>query len=43
MKELLEMKVDVQIVTIGKKGAKYFNRRPQYKMAGVLPPHKVGS
>ena len=39
MKELIEMKVDVQLVTIGKKAAKYFKRRPQYKMAGKLPLH----
>ena len=43
MKELLEMKVDVQIVTIGKKGAKYFKRRPQYKLAGghSALPHRI--
>ena len=37
----MEMNVNVQLVTIGKKAAKYFKRRPQYKLAGAPPPPKT--
>ncbi len=36
VRELTEMGVAAQLVTIGKKGNTYFKRRPQYKIAGVI-------
>ena len=33
LKELMAMGLDVKLVTVGKKGAVYFKRRPQYNLA----------